>query len=270
MTEKRGHGSARVGQEPRARLHVQRVRPAYRQVADELRTQVIVGTLSPGQRLPTEPKLCAMFGVSRSTVREALRVLASQHLIETVRGVQGGSFVATPDPLRMAADMASALGLMLTTPRLSVDNMLEARLLLEPPAARLVAERADDDTIEALRRAADPVANPRDPSNFAQHIDFHSTLLMATGNPLLPLMCQPISDVLLTRLDRGRVDGPFWHKIDDWHVRIVAAVAGRRPDEAEALTREHLERLKSVYEQIEVEPTDAQNSGHRASETGLL
>lgn len=253
MTDKRGRGRARSAQEPRVRLHVQPVRPAYRQVADELRTQVIVGTLSPGQRLPTEPELCEMFGVSRSTVREALRVLASQHLIETVRGVQGGSFVATPDPLRMASDMASALGLMLTTPKLSIANMVEARLLLEPPAARLVAERADDDAIEALRRAADPVANPRDPSNFAQHIDFHSTLLMATGNPLLPLMCQPIADVLLTRLDRGRGDRSFWHKVDDWHVRIVAAVADRQPDEAEALTREHLGELKPVYERIEVE-----------------
>ena len=75
---------------PVAHLRVQRVRPAYRQVADELRTQILAGALPAGTRLPNEAELGRAFGVSRSTAREALRVLSSQHLVETHRGVQGG------------------------------------------------------------------------------------------------------------------------------------------------------------------------------------
>jgi DNA-binding transcriptional MocR family regulator len=95
---------------------VQRVRPAYRQVADELRSQIMRGALAPGERLPSEAELSRAFGVSRSTVREALRSLTSQHLIETLRGVQGGSFVAAPDPARVVEDVGSALGVLVATP----------------------------------------------------------------------------------------------------------------------------------------------------------
>ncbi|HTF46278.1 MAG TPA: hypothetical protein VK735_02395 [Pseudonocardia sp.] len=76
-------------------------------------------------------------------MREALRVLASQHLIETLRGVHGGSFVAAPDPAKIVEDIGGALGVLVMTPRLGLDDLLEARLLLEPAAARLAAERAD-------------------------------------------------------------------------------------------------------------------------------
>ena len=70
--------------------------PAYQLLADSLRTQITSGRLRPGERLPTEPQLCVRSGVSRSTVREALRLLTSQHLIVTTRGVTGGSYVARP------------------------------------------------------------------------------------------------------------------------------------------------------------------------------
>src|SRR5690606_41473079 len=67
---------------PGSGLRVRRVRAAYRQVADQLREQILTGTLPSGTRLPSEAELTGLFGVSRSTVREALRLLASQHLID--------------------------------------------------------------------------------------------------------------------------------------------------------------------------------------------
>ena len=72
--------------------------PAYQVLADALRAKILAGELEPGRKLPIEPELSAQYGVSRSTVREALRVLASQNLIATTRGVSGGSFVAPPNP----------------------------------------------------------------------------------------------------------------------------------------------------------------------------
>jgi GntR family transcriptional repressor for pyruvate dehydrogenase complex len=235
-----------------AKLRVQRLRPAYRQVADELRAQIVAGVLSAGERLPTEPEMAELFGVSRGTVREALRVLVSQHLVETTRGVQGGSFVAEPDPARLIEDMGGALGLLVMTPRLSVANLLEARLLLEPAAARLAAERADEETIEAVRVAAKAPRDARDPSGFAPHIDFHTTVLMATGNPMLAMMLQPVSDVLRTRLERSRAhDHTLWSEIDSCHLALAEAIADGDGERAERLMREHLSDLRALYEEID-------------------
>ena len=75
---------------------VRRVRKAYEQVYDQLRDWIIRGDLSRGARLPSEAVLAREFGVSRGTVREALRVLAAQNLIRTAKGAGGGSFVTLP------------------------------------------------------------------------------------------------------------------------------------------------------------------------------
>lgn len=236
---------------PSARLRVQRVRPAYQQVADELRSQIMGGMLGAGQKLPSEPELGRMFGVSRGTIREALRALASQHLIETVRGVQGGSFVASPDPGRVVEDVGGALGVLVMTPRLAIADLLEARLLLEPAATRLAAQRADEATLEAIRIAAAAPRDPRDPSGFAPHIDFHTTILMATGNLMLTMMGQPVSDVLRTRLERSRVDRSAWDKVDECHLEIAEAIAEGEAEQAEQMMRDHLLDLRPLYEQID-------------------
>src|SRR5436190_23187010 len=105
--------------------------PAYQQLADELREQITSGRLRPGQRLPTEPELCLRSGVSRSTVREALRLLASQHLIVTTRGVTGGSYVAKPDAATLAASLARGVNLLVTATPVGSDELMEVRDLLE-------------------------------------------------------------------------------------------------------------------------------------------
>jgi len=244
--------SVAEAKQPTTRLRVERVRPAYRQVADELRSQIVAGMLAAGEKLPTEPALGRMFGVSRGTVREALRVLASQHLIVTTRGVQGGSFVAAVDPARVIEDVGGALGVLIMTPQLSVGNMLEARLLLEPAAAGLAAQRADFEATEAVQVAARAPRDPRDPSGFAPHIDFHTTVLMATGNLMLALMLQPISDVLRTRLRRTRAeDRSSWAKVDACHIAIAETIAEGDAKRAEYLMRAHLLELDVLYEQID-------------------
>lgn len=243
---------ARARPEGAARLRVQPVRLAYQQVADELRAQIMAGLLRPGERLPAEPELGRMFGVSRGTIREALRVLVSQHLVETTRGVHGGSFVAAPDPARLIEDLGGTLGVLVMTPQLSVANLTEARVLLEPAAARLAAERAGPETAEAVRVAARAPRDVRDPSGFARHIDFHSTVLMASGNPMLALMLQPVGEVLRTRLERARAhDRSLWDAIDACHHTLADAIGAGDGERAEQVMREHLLELRPLYEEID-------------------
>jgi DNA-binding GntR family transcriptional regulator len=93
-------------------LGVSRVRPAYQQVADQLRDRILDGSLTSGDRLPTEIELSEIFGVSRSTIREALRVLASKDLIRTTRGTTGGTFVARVQFDQVSDYLEMSLGLM--------------------------------------------------------------------------------------------------------------------------------------------------------------
>jgi len=94
------------------------------------------------------------------------------------------------------------------------------------------------------RRAAAAPRDPRDPSGFVPHLDFHTTILMATGNLMFTMMGQPVSDVLRTKLERGGVDRAEWDRVDEHHLKIAEHIAARaRRTPPEQSMREHLTAL---------------------------
>lgn len=168
------------------RIAVSRIRPAYQQVADQLRELILSGSLSAGDRLPVEAELSTVFGVSRSTVREALRLLGSQGLTHTVRGATGGTFVAETDARSISDYLETSLVLLSGSHGVSADELLEARHLLEVPAARLAALRRSPQDVEAMRAAiAEERAETDRGRRFEHHQQFHAALLHAAGNRLL-------------------------------------------------------------------------------------
>src|SRR4029453_6968479 len=132
-------------------VSVEARRPAYQVLADELRVQITSGQLRPGDRLPTEPQPCASAGGSRSTVREALRLLASQNLIVTPRGVAGGSFVAFPSPAQVSASLGTGVHLLLANSVVGTEELLEVRGMLEIPAAALADVHRTEEHLATLQ-----------------------------------------------------------------------------------------------------------------------
>src|SRR5262252_10976690 len=114
-----------------------RLREKPQQIADELRAMIVSGRLSEGDSLGREPELVERFGVSRPSLREALRILEAEGLITVVRGVYGGVVVHEPDQ-RLTARTAS---LVLRARNVSLADVFEARALLEPMAAKAVASK---------------------------------------------------------------------------------------------------------------------------------
>src|ERR1700759_2886764 len=110
---------------------VRRVRKAYEQVADQLRELIMSGELTPAQRLPNEAALAAQFGVSRPTIREALRELSAMSLIRTTKGASGGSFGTVPSPDHSSEFLRANIGLLSQAEHVPLDEFLEARTLLE-------------------------------------------------------------------------------------------------------------------------------------------
>lgn len=231
-----------------AGLTVSRVRPAYQQVADQLLELILSGTLSSGDRLPSEAKLSGIFGVSRSTVREALRVLASRDLIHTMRGTTGGTFVARVKFEQVSEYLETSLGLLTGSSEVSVSEMLEARELLEVPSARLAAMRRDDTHITAMREAIDREVVGRGRGvKFREHRTFHAIVVDAAGNGLLGVMTDPVFQVLQAQFLAPGITPEYWVEVDHDHEEILACIERGDGEGAAASMKAHLIRLRKAY-----------------------
>jgi len=225
--------------------------PAYQVLADALRARILSGELEPGRRLPIEPELSAQYGVSRSTVREALRVLASQNLVTTTRGVAGGSFVGYPRPDQISDYLETSLGLLALSEDLTVDALLEARELLEVPAAGLAATRRSPAEIEELENTMFDPAAVNTATIFEQNRAFHALVLRASGNPLVEVLARPVFRVLNRRFLREQAPERFWSAVDREHRDILAAIVAGDAPAARAAAHEHLQNLRPTYVQID-------------------
>ena len=218
--------------------------PAYRILADDLRAQITSGRLRPGDRLPTEPKLCLRSGVSRSTVREALRLLASQNLIVTTRGVAGGSFVAHPSPVQLSDTITTGLLLMLASSVVTVEESLEVREMLEVPAAGLAARRRTEEHLRILRGTLfDPQTATMEAMATANPA-FHVALAEASGNQLFAVISRPLY-ALTNRSLSEEMDREFWIGLDADHRAILDAIEVEDVPAAEAAARRHLDNMRA-------------------------
>jgi GntR family transcriptional repressor for pyruvate dehydrogenase complex len=220
------------------------VAPAYQVLAERIRVDIISGQLRPGERLPTEPQLCEQSGVSRSTVREALRLLSSQHLIVTMRGVNGGSFVAEPDPRQLGDTLSDGVGRLLTSGAVTGDDFLEVRRMLEVPAAGLAASRRRPHHLDDLEGAMfDPDHDDLE-RRIEAHAAFHLGVAAAAGNSLLGLVVRP----LYSMSDRGAVERvaplPFWRTVDRDHRALLAAIRDGDVTRSMELARAHIDNVR--------------------------
>src|SRR5882762_5846974 len=134
-------------------------------VAEDLRRQIIAGELREGDPLPPEDQLMGHAGVARTTVREALRILESEGLIVVRRGAGGGARIKTP----AVPMVARYIGLLLQYEGATPQDVHNARVMLEAPAAALLAERATPEIVTRLREAlADEADAQGDPARLAR------------------------------------------------------------------------------------------------------
>jgi DNA-binding FadR family transcriptional regulator len=230
---------------------VRRVRKAYEQVYDQLRDWIMRGELSRGARLPSEAVLAREFGVSRGTVREALRVLAAQNLIRTAKGAGGGSFVTLPTVDHISTFLQANISLLSESDDVTLHELLEARELLEVFAARQCAGRRSDHDIERLRSTI--VEDPKELGTAAHYIantEFHTAILDGCGNTLVCIAAQPVFAVLQTRLRRERMPDSFARRLDDDHRAILRAIEDGDSDTAGHEMRKHIEYLSEIYQRM--------------------
>jgi len=214
-------------------------------------------------RLPTEAELCERFDVSRSTIREALRMLASQGLITTSRGITGGSRIAQLRHQTVGDMLTVGLTALTRTDGCSVAELLEARELLEIPAARAAAARRRPEHLERMRAALRQEGERDARRVFEVHRSFHAAILDATDNRLLHLMTEPLFTILQTRFLRDRATPSFWSQVAADHRAIMRAIAAGNGDAAAKAMASHLRRLRATYERIDALAVKPQAAGRR-------
>jgi DNA-binding FadR family transcriptional regulator len=162
-------------------------------VARSLRNRIIRGELSEGTMLPSEADLAIQFGVSRPTLREAIRILESEQLLQLSRGLHGGARVLKPH-LDVAARY---FGFLLQTKGVALPEVFRTRVMIEPSAVRILAREMNPETVARLRAVlaeADDATAPVE--NALAFSRFHHALVEETGNQALALLMGMLTTVL--------------------------------------------------------------------------
>lgn len=215
------------------------------------------GAVRPGEKLPSERELSRMLGVSRSTLREAIRALIVMNILVSRHG--DGTYVSSlePDvlsaPLTFAFDMRPAL----------VGHLFEARRILETACARLAARRISAQELEKLEELV-----ARDDEDADELIDsdvaLHTAIAHATGNPILLALMGSIGQLALeSRRTTVSLPGQAARARRD-HRRIVAALARRDAEAAAAAMDAHLQGVERAFRRHEKAAKDAL-AGDRAT-----
>lgn len=159
-------------------------------VARQIRNAIIRGELKDGDTLPPEAHLITEFEVSRPTIREAIRILESEGLVTVSRGARGGARISSPN----YEMIARAAGITLQAKGVTIGDLYEMRTLIEPPAARLVAERNSAQAVPVLRALIDAeLGLITDRFAISSRIaEFHQTMIELAGNQTLIMFSQAL------------------------------------------------------------------------------
>jgi GntR family transcriptional repressor for pyruvate dehydrogenase complex len=174
-------------------------------IAIHLRRQIVRGELKPGETLPPEMQLIEQFGVSRPTLREAFRILEAEELLSVRRGSRGGAQVMAPD----VSVAARNIGLLLQIQGTTIEDVYQARMISEPPCARLLAARRTQEDIDDLTEVVDRLkAEVAATETFAPDPEtwssltyrFHELILQRCGNKTMAIQGSVLQDIVATHL----------------------------------------------------------------------
>jgi DNA-binding FadR family transcriptional regulator len=225
-------------------------------VVGEIQRQILEGKLPPGTMLPSERELCEQLGVSRTALREAVRMLVTKGLLETRPGV--GTIVKQIG----SNQISESISFMLNQDKnLTLVHLHNVRRMLEIENARLAALNATGDDIARLHEIMGELENALDDAEEFSLLDaeFHRALADSTQNPLLGILLDSIRDLFLDILIQVQAR---WHQVEHTipeHNRIIAEVAAHNPEGAASAMSTHLESALRVMRKALVEEQTNEN-----------
>ncbi|HEY9281228.1 MAG TPA: GntR family transcriptional regulator [Eoetvoesiella sp.] len=213
----------------------------FEQICDQIRTRLKDGTLLPGDKLPSERELAAQFGASRTAVREAFRSLEIAGLLELRPGVKGGAFIREGDP----AIMTRSLRDMVHSGHISLESLTESRVIITDAVIKLACERATEADYQALERCIDrteALSETGDPEKRrVQLVEFYRLLSVATGNEIMMMLVDALTDVVLGVLEE--LDAAPRHETVTMQRELIRCLRAKQPEQASKIMADHLRAL---------------------------
>ncbi|HLW61330.1 MAG TPA: FadR/GntR family transcriptional regulator [bacterium] len=219
-------------------FHPVRLARASAEIVQQIKTRIFAGQLAAGDQLPSEKDLAEQFALSRITVRDALRVLESEGLIEIKVGARGGAFVAKPTAQRVSESLTTLLRLQ----QITIVELTEARLAVEPYVAALAAKRATAADIAAMGQAIEDARAGReagDPRFMPHSVAFHIALADAAKNQVLRFTVNSFRTPFYEALAHLPAAAMAGRAIAD-HQSILQAIKARDAQRARRLMHKHL------------------------------
>jgi GntR family transcriptional repressor for pyruvate dehydrogenase complex len=215
-------------------------------IADQIRGAILGGRLREGQRLPPERELAEQFGVSRVTVRDALRALEAVGLVEVRVGARGGAFVTAPTGMLVGQTMSDMMLMQAVTPA----QIVEARLIVELGTVTLATSRATEEDVAGLRENCVTGAQALRNHTYTRETswDFHSRLAAAAHNAALDGLTQSFRSTLSMHPIRTREGAKAHERSVEEHTRILEAVEKHDAAAARQAMAAHLLRGTGLAE----------------------
>lgn len=220
-------------------------------LANHLREQILGGQLAEGAALPVERELAAAVGLSRGTVRDALRVLEIEGLVTTRPGRAGGSFVRRPD----ATTLQRSLNALVSGGGVRFRSLLETRDALEPVAAELAALHRTEEDLARLEELSERLRDsiPDIPRFLACNVEWHVAIVTASHNEIMQIILDSLSRAILAATDIS--DFNTAQTMADTltaHDRILSAIRKQDPQKAQSAMNKHVHGYRMLIEAYEL------------------
>ena len=222
--------------------------PVAEQVARQLLALVQSGKLKPGEQLPPERELAATLGVSRPSLREALRALSLLGVLRIRQG--GGVYVSSLDPESLLAPLHFFISLNAR----NVEDLFEARLVIESEITRIAAEKISPENLTILKECVEFESNELDDEDkfIESDVKFHKVLFKTADNSFLQQFATSLH--ILGKASReitGHIPGVVEQSLDD-RKRILHAIEAGDGDAAAAAMRQHLSNVRDAFRSREI------------------
>jgi len=208
------------------------------EILHQIRDAVLSGKFNVGDRLPNERALAEQFAASRTSVREALRGLEQTGVIYIKKGISGGVFVADPDHRMVSRTFQTLLQLR----KITMDNIVEARLIFEPEAARLAAQRAEPEDLEEMKEVIEKMSEAVESGELPGSFDlkFHKLIARAARNPILEMLSESMLEVASQVITNLHPSTDVLRHVVRRHREVFEAVRKRDSDLAFAVMSKHI------------------------------
>ncbi|MGI6110912.1 MAG: FadR/GntR family transcriptional regulator [Bilifractor sp.] len=207
--------------------------------SQKIKDMIVQGNMKPGDKLPTEKEMIQRFGVSRSTLREALKVLKAENVITQKRG--SGTYVSYETGIG-----EDPLGLHFTDQKNLLNNLLETRVLIEPEIVELATYRATEQDLEEMKKTVEEMERMKVNTERTEEMDvkFHTCVARCTHNDVLIRVLPIIIESIRRGHSKTAEDLESFQRAKKRHREIYEAIAARDYIKAKFLTEHHIWETK--------------------------